>query len=59
MGLTQKALPQDREDLVLPNYSTLKEKLHASEMGESGESLLLFRRLLEAAEACQVSILFA
>ncbi|XP_020580121.1 pachytene checkpoint protein 2 homolog [Phalaenopsis equestris] len=44
---------QGREDLVLPNYSTLKEKLHASEMGEPGESLLLFRRLLEAAEACQ------
>lgn len=44
---------QDRHDLVLLNYSTLKEKLHSSEISEPGGSLLLCRRLLDAAEACQ------
>ncbi|PKU81647.1 pachytene checkpoint protein 2 homolog isoform X1 [Dendrobium catenatum] len=44
---------QDCEYLVLPNYSTLLDKLHSSDMGEPGEALFLFKKLLEAAEACQ------
>ncbi|PKA57796.1 Pachytene checkpoint protein 2 like [Apostasia shenzhenica] len=43
---------QDEHDCVLPNYSSLKERLHASEAGDA-KALLLGKRLLEAAEACQ------
>ncbi|KAG0489310.1 hypothetical protein HPP92_008121 [Vanilla planifolia] len=45
--------PQDHEDHVLLNYSTLKEKLNTSELEKPQESLLLCWKLLEAAEACQ------
>ncbi|KAK8958371.1 hypothetical protein KSP40_PGU014798 [Platanthera guangdongensis] len=44
---------QDHQDLVLPNYCTLKEKLHSLETTELEGSLLLCKRLLEAAEACK------
>ncbi|XP_021616824.1 pachytene checkpoint protein 2 homolog isoform X3 [Manihot esculenta] len=44
---------QDFDNLVLPNYSTLKEKLNAADIQEGQAPVDLYKQLLEAAQACE------
>ena len=43
---------------MLPNYSTLREKLNAPDIQEAQPVLPFWKQLLEAAEACEVSSQF-
>ncbi|KAG8652600.1 pachytene checkpoint protein 2 homolog isoform X2 [Manihot esculenta] len=45
---------QDFDNLVLPNYSTLKEKLNAADIQEGQAPVDLYKQLLEAAQACEL-----
>ncbi|XP_008804231.2 pachytene checkpoint protein 2 homolog [Phoenix dactylifera] len=45
--------PQGHDHFSFPNYSTVKEKLYTSNIGELEEPFHLSRLLLEAAEECQ------
>ncbi|EEF51917.1 pachytene checkpoint protein 2 homolog [Ricinus communis] len=44
---------QDPDNLVLPNYPTLKEKMNGSAAQEAQTPVKLGKQLLEAAEACE------
>ena len=39
---------------MLPNYSTMKEKMNGLTMKEAQMPVILYKQLLEAAEACEV-----
>ncbi|KAK2974646.1 hypothetical protein RJ640_030254, partial [Escallonia rubra] len=50
-GILSKS--QDGDNVILPNYASLKEKLSTAVTPEFKTSLSLSKQLLEAAEACE------